>query len=366
MTRDDRVHAIGGTAPALRGGASLVAGPGRVMLLDLLRLAATFQMVQGHAIDAVLAPEFRAGAVHGAWLWLRSLTSVAFLFVAGLSFHLATLRDLPRHRRDRAAVARRFRRAVTLIALGYALHLPIASLIAADAPTALATAAIVDVLQCIGVTLLLLEGLALILPSRQSVEIACCALGAIVLVIAPLLSSLDPRGPLLPLANYLTPRGGSLFPLFPWAAHMLLGVGLCQLLLGRADARGRGARLLMAALVLVCAALAAGGVGARLCADHLSRLGWVLAGAALFTPLEPAARAWPAWTRRLAGETLFIYAFHVLLVYGQGVGLAFTVGERLGPLHAVLIALLVLAASAACALGYQRAWAGLARRTATG
>jgi len=353
MTRADA------TAPATSGT--------RVMVLDLLRLAATFQMVQGHAIDAVLSTEFRTGAIHGAWLWLRGLTSVAFLFVAGLSFHLATLRDLPRHRRNRAAVARRFRRAGMLIALGYALHFP-AAIFAGDAlaaGAALQVAAIVDVLQCIGVTLLLLEGLALILPTARSIEIACCMLGAAVLALAPVLSELDPRGPLLPLANYLTARGGSLFPLLPWAAHVLLGVGLSGLLIGSRE-RGRGLRMAIAALVLIGGAVALDGAGARLCADHLSRLGWVLAGASLLSTLEPRARAWPTWTRRLAGETLFIYAFHVLLVYGYGVGLASLVGERLAPLQAASIALVVLAVSVACALGYERAWAGLARRTATG
>jgi uncharacterized membrane protein len=355
-----------GIAPALHGGA--VSMSARVMVLDLLRLAATFQMVQGHAIDAVLAPEFRTGAIHGAWLWLRGLTSVAFLFVAGLAFHLATLRDLPRHRRDRVAVARRFRRAGLLIALGYALHFPVASLTgnALAASAALQAAAVVDVLQCIGVTLVLLEGLALTLPGRRSIEIACCMLGAVVLAVAPLLSNLDPQGPLLPLANYLTPRAGSLFPLFPWAAHMLLGVGLCGLLLRTASERGRTVRALGAALALLGGALVLDAVGAPLCADHVSRLGWVLAGAALLSTLERAARVWPTWTRRLAGETLFIYAFHVLLVYGDGVGLASLVGERLAPLQAAAVALVVLAGSAACALGYERAWAGLARRTATG
>jgi hypothetical protein len=249
------------------------------------------------------------------------------------------------------------------------LHLPIASLTEADSLTAsaaFAAAAIVDVLQCIGVCLAVLEGLALILPSRGSIEISCCALGVAVLALAPLCANIDPSGPLRPLANYLTARGGSLFPLFPWAAHALLGAGLGRLLLSAEGERARGVHLLAAALALLGAGLAVSAWGAPLPADHLGRLGWVFAFAALLTRLEPAARSWPAWTRRLAGETLFIYAFHVLLVYGHGVGLAAVVGERLSPLSAALLASVVMALSAACALGYERAWAGLARRTATG
>ena len=339
----------------------------RVMVLDLLRLAATVQMVQGHVVDAVLAPEFRSGAIHDAWAWLRGLTSVAFMFVAGWSFQLATLRDLARHRRDRAAVARRFRRGGSLIALGYALHLPIGTIAGAlGADAALQAGLVVDVLQCIGVCLLLLEALVLLLPTRRSIEVTCCVLGAGVLALSPLLQSVQPHGPLLPLANYLTPRGGSLFPLFPWAAHVLLGAGLGGLLVGSDAAVSRGPRLLAGACALLGVSFVAGSAGSTLIADHLGRLGWVLGAASLLTRLEPAARTWPSWTRRLAGETLFVYAFHVLLVYGQGVGLASIVGERLAPLPAAALALLVLIGSATCALGYERAWAGLAGRTATG
>jgi hypothetical protein len=367
MTQARAHTAVSGIAPAPRGGAMSTPG-GRVMLIDLLRLVAAFQMVQGHAIDAVLAPAFRSGAVHGGWVWLRGLTSVGFLFVAGLSFHLATLRDLARHRGDPSAPARRFRRGAMLIALGYALHLPIAGVFgggAQDAAAALQSAAIVDVLQCIGVCLLLLETLALVLPSRRAVELTCCALGAGVLALTPLLAQIDPRGPLLPLANYVTARGGSLFPLFPWGAHVLLGAGLCGFLLAPASPRQRGLRWLGAALLLLCAARAAALVSAQW-ADPLQRLGWVLAAGALLAQFEPAARAWPVWTRTLAGETLFLYAFHVLLVYGDGVGLGAVIGQRLAPLPAAALACVVLAASAACALSYERVWAGLARRTAPG
>jgi uncharacterized membrane protein len=358
------MHRVASSAHIGRSGSAA-----RVLVLDLLRLAATVQMVQGHVVDAVLAPEWRSGAVHGAWLWLRGLTSVAFLFLAGWAFQLATLRELDRHRRDRTAVARRFRRAGMLIALGYALHLPINALAGGDSPAASAAlhaALVVDVLQCIGVCLLLLEGLALCLPTRRSIEVACCVLGAFVLVLAPALSALPWHGPLLPLANYLSPRGGSLFPLFPWAAHVLLGAGLGGLLLDGGTRPARAVRLLAGACALLAAAFVAARAGEPLIADHLSRLGFVLAAATLLTRLEPAAATWPAWTRRLANETLFVYAFHVLLVYGQGVGLASLVGERLAPLPAAALALLVLTLSAACALHYERAWAGLARRTATG
>ena len=39
----------------------------RRVFLDVLRLIAAVQMIQGHAIDAVLAPAYRAGLGYQAW-----------------------------------------------------------------------------------------------------------------------------------------------------------------------------------------------------------------------------------------------------------------------------------------------------------
>jgi hypothetical protein len=337
-----------------------------VVALDLLRLLAAIQMVQGHTIDAVLAQSARTGEPYSAWLWLRGLTSVAFLFAAGWSFHLATLGDLNRHRGNREAVKHRFRRAGTLIAVGYALHLPIAALTGSD-PQAVTEAlrlfVAVDVLQCIGASLVVLECLALLLPTRRAVEWVSGLLGAGVLLLSPRLASLEPTGASLLVVNFVTPEAGSIFPLFPWAAHMLLGVWLWGLVL---DGKARVARFLAAAGLAHACALLAEGTGASLVHMHLARLGWVLATGAVLVWAERYAREWPAWIWRISEATLFIYAFHVLLVYGQGLGLASLIGPTLSPIVAVALAVLVIAISFGLALVYTRVESGLARRTRKG
>ncbi|HKP59763.1 MAG TPA: heparan-alpha-glucosaminide N-acetyltransferase domain-containing protein, partial [Polyangiales bacterium] len=129
----------------------------RVVFVDLLRFVAALQMLQGHTIAALLAPAARHGPWFALWSAARGLTSVAFLFAAGLSFYLATERA-----RDPRAASRRVLRALRLIALGYLLHLPLAALFTSDPASrlrALHEFAAVDVLQCIGVSLLALEAL---------------------------------------------------------------------------------------------------------------------------------------------------------------------------------------------------------------
>jgi uncharacterized membrane protein len=332
-----------------------------VQLLDWLRLLAAVQMVQGHTIDAVLSVDYRHGALHQGWLWLRGLTSVAFFTTAGMAFQLATFRD-GSARRDAAAVLARFRRAGTLVLLGYVLRMPLPWYGHSDLAAALSSSLAIDALQCIGVSLALLEGLALLVPDARAFALSCAVLAVAVLACSPRLSLLDPHGPWLPLLDYLTPRGGSAFPLAPFVVHVLLGAALAPQLLG---GRWRTARLLVAAASLLVLAGLLRAAAPPLATYHLSRFAWVLLGLGLLSPLERwlPARAAPL---QLSRETLFIYGFHVLLVYGQGLGLAALIGRRLAPGPAVLTALCVLGLTLLCALGYRRALAGLARSTATG
>lgn len=327
----------------------------RVRFVDVLRVAAAFQMVQGHTLDAVLSSAARSGSVHAGWTWLRGLTAVAFLFVAGVSFHLSTTRRFDAHRRDAHAVGHRLRRAGMLVLIGYALHLPLAAAwggVAGDVATALRQFAAVDILQCIGVSLALLEALVCVCPSRRVFLVACACVGTALLLGASVTRALVPAGTLAPFVDYVTPLGGSVFPLLPWAGHLFLGVvvGACM---DVPLARGRAARLAgVGVALLALATLARASGAAPIVVDHVGRLAWVTLAASPLALADAVLRT-PAWVRCLAGETLFVYVTHVLFVYGDRVGLAAVVGPVLAPPVAVVVALAVVAASFALAFVYR-------------
>ena len=79
----------------------------RVVFVDVLRLIALAQMVNGHTLHAVLQATERQGEFYQGYLWFRGLVSVAFMLVAGLAFHITTLARFERHRSDPAARRRR-------------------------------------------------------------------------------------------------------------------------------------------------------------------------------------------------------------------------------------------------------------------
>jgi uncharacterized membrane protein len=330
-------------------------GSARVRFVDLLRVAAAFQMVQGHALDAVLATETRLGPVHAAWTWTRGLTAVAFLFVAGVSFHLSTVRRYDAHRRDARAVARRLRRAGGLVLFGYALHLPVAlawTRAPADAADVLGRFVAVDVLQCVGMSLIALEVMACALPSRRTFLWACGAVAGGILLATPAGRALVPQGASAPLVHYLSPLGGSVFPLLPWAAHVFLGV-VAGAWIDVPAPRARAVHLVaFGAVTLGVVALARVANPPGVVLDHIARLGSVVLCAAPLALVRDDAPL-PAWVTVLAGETLFVYASHVLLVYGDGIGLATVVGPRLSLGPALLVAAGVIVATFSLALRYR-------------
>ena len=322
------------------------------MFVDLLRLWASVQMVQGHTLDALLAEAHRSGPIFEAWTWSRGLTSVAFLFAAGLSFHLATLTRLDAHLGQPGGVRRRLERGVLLIALGYAMHVP-------DGP-------IVDVLQCIGLTLIALEGLALASRSARHVLVAAALIAIALAAVAPAAHALVPSGIAAPLAHWVSPRGGSIFPIVPWAAYMLAGVVCGAIVLpdGARTPRWSSVRRLAAlGAVTTTVALVASHTGLA-GASWMVKLGAVMLACAVLAAAAIGVRRLPRLLETLAGETLALYLSHVVVLYAAGIGLAHVVGRTVPLVPAIGLAALAVVLTSVFGLAWNRGKRGIARRRA--
>jgi uncharacterized membrane protein len=359
-----------------------LSAPRRIVFVDGLRLIAALQMVQGHSLDALLATELRHGLAFRAWTFTRGLTSPAFLLTTGLSFALAT--------GGRAGVSagrvRRLKRAAQLVMLGYLMRAPLGMLFGDDAQAALRNAVAVDVLQCIGVCLALLELGCAWIVGRAGRACLGLALGTLCLALGPVSERLVPSGAWLPLLNYVSARAGSLFPLLPWAGFVFLGLALGQGVLAWSEQDQRAVSESRAAARDPHAELAArlAGVGVLACAISaalfallpvmparvspayaLLKLGLVVLVAALLARWLRGKTLTPL-LRQLSSETLFVYVSHVLLLYAGHVGLAQRIGPTLGLWGALGWALVLLVGCAAGALGYRRAQRALRGRGGRG
>lgn len=307
-------------------------GSDRVDALDALRALAVVQMVQGHTLDALLKASVRQGVLFDAWRWTRGLTAPAFLFCAGFAFLLV-------YRKRPEGWRRRARRALALIALGYGLRAPWHELFAWNiSASSKAAWAEVDVLQSIGVSILLLELLMRLPGGGRRVVLA---------IITCVCYAAGPGGLVVPapvwLGNYLSQS--TLFPLVPWFAHVALGClfadALC--LYQQSAQRQQGAHwraFVPLALTLLMAAVDA---ARRDGVSHgLRSLGVV----ALFVAVAVLVYWAPPRLRRFArfvsAASLTVYVSHIVVVYADGVGLASHPGAKLSLPSALCVALLLL------------------------
>jgi uncharacterized membrane protein len=331
----------------------------RVIFIDLARALAVVFMLYGHAIDGLLDPQYRAGTWFAIWTFQRGLTSCLFLLLSGFAFSIATARHWVQHVVVSPALFKRARRFGLFVLLGYALHFPVnriveLSHIPADRWEAFLA---VDVLQLIGVTFFGVQLLVLLVQSRRVFMAASFGLAMGLVVLTPAAWSIDwlqwlPRW----LAGYFTQATGSLFPVVPWAAYVLVGAGLGQIYARWGASHLRryaNLGLLAPGVLLVASGLAADGL-------HLFGTGeWsfippqflVRTGACLLV-MGVIARAsahighLPHMFGAVAQETLLIYFVHLCIVYGSiwNQGLVQRYGETLGPGRMAAVVVLLLAA----------------------
>ena len=335
----------------------------RVVFIDLARALAAVFMLYGHTVSALLAPRYQTGTWFEIWVFQRGLTSTLFLLLSGFAFSIATGRHWTLHAQFSPAVLKRVRRFALFLLLGYALHFPVGRFadLASSTPERWQSFLAVDVLQLIGATFIGVQILVMLTRSRRVFGWTAFALAVVIIMLTPIVWRVNWTARLpLSMAAYLSPSAGSQFPLFPWAAYVLLGAALGQWYLRWGTARHdwyANVALFAPGLGLVTLAFLVGWVVGNEAWESVPNQVALRMGASLML-LALIARASQRITRlphvfgAVAQETLLIYFVHLCIVYGSiwNRGLAQAYGPTLGPGRTVFYVLLLLAAMAGLAL----------------
>jgi acyltransferase len=339
----------------------------RVIFIDLARALAAVFMLYGHTVSALLAPRYQNGTWFDIWVFQRGLTSTLFLLLSGFAFSIATGRHWSSHGRLSPAVIRRVRRFSLFILLGYALHFPVARFadLADATPEQWRSFLAADVLQLIGVTFIGVQVLVMLTRSRRAFGWTALAAAVAMILLTPFFWRVDWAARLpLSIAAYLSPATGSQFPLFPWAAYVLLGAALGQWYMRWGTARldwyanvalfAPGFALVTVAFVVDMLPAWLVGVGAWESVPNqvALRMGASLMLLALIARASQRITRLPHIFGAVAQETLLIYFVHLCIVYGSvwNRGLAQSYGPTLGPGQTVLFVVLLLVAMCALAL----------------
>jgi len=301
----------------------------RLGYIDWARGLAVYLMIQTHAYSSWLSPEAKQTRFWHRVELIGGYPAPLFLFLAGMG--LALLAEaLGGRGRGPAAIAREgVRRGLQVFGYAVLFRLWMYASGRFTAPWELLR---VDVLNCIGLSMILVAAAALVWPSRSQRLAAAIGLSAAIALLTPL--AWDAPWPAWiprPLLAYVSGRvWGSYFPLFPWAGFTAAGAA-AALLLTEARQRGREP-LTMAALAAAGAAL----VPLALFFDRVSPsvypvydFWWTspcyfLVKVGILLAILGFAYAWnrlpgPSPLRQMGRTSLLVYWVHIEIVYGGNV-----------------------------------------------
>ena len=195
----------------------------RVEAVDLFRFLVLFFMIQGHLFRAYLLPTIRQEHWYKIHEVLHGLVAPGFLFSAGFAAFLSFHNKRQNYIHLDRAFLKRLRRILFVIAIGYWIHLPFFSLRKTLWQISLGQAGEffkVDILQCIGVGLLLFTIFAIVLKNEKVVILFSLLAGALFFLLPETLKQIHLHPAIDPYFNYDV----SLFPIFPWAGFLFIGV----------------------------------------------------------------------------------------------------------------------------------------------
>ena len=126
----------------------------RLYFIDAVRAFAILMMLQGHFIDTLIDPVYRDpnDNAYQIWSYFRGITAPTFFTISGLVFTYLLLRanakgnDFPR-------IKKGLFRGLLLLAIGYSLRINVLNWLTGRFSTYFL---VIDVLQCIGLSLIIL------------------------------------------------------------------------------------------------------------------------------------------------------------------------------------------------------------------
>jgi uncharacterized membrane protein len=332
-------------------------------------------MIATHALYGWVRPEDQARPFF-RWMWLiGGFPGAVFLFISGMVLALAAEGMHRRGETPRAVFRAGIMRGLEILGYAFAFRFWMYASGRFGAPWDLLR---VDILNCIGASLLVIGMVALPWPRRGTRIAAALAIAAAVSGLAPLtwdsaLAGQLPTG----LAGYIDGRRpGSIFPPFPWAGFAALGAAAGVIL---AAWRTRGGEWwLFAAMGILGVALIPLGLWAdknlpavypRYDFWHTSpayfavKTGIVLLTMAVAFVLDRLPGQ--GWIRQLGRTSLLIYWVHLEIVYGDHVVPRFRgtlpLDEAVAAIAALMLAMLALSYARTAGWPMTRARAALAK-----
>ncbi|HDZ04765.1 heparan-alpha-glucosaminide N-acetyltransferase domain-containing protein [Maribacter sp.] len=340
----------------------------RLFFLDAIRAWAILMMLQGHFIDGLLDNAFRdnSNMLFNTWKYFRGITAPVFFTVSGFIFTFLLIRS-PQTGWNNPRVKKGIKRGLELLVIAYLLRMNIFGLFKGEVYDSFY---LVDVLHCIGLSLLFIIGFYILTFAKQKWIFPTILVSTTLLlfVFEPFYKASSFEFLPQVFANYLTKANGSVFTIIPWLGYATIGSFMSVLFSKYQESKNLYKYIVPTyiAIGLVLIFLSSDFflfifevTGIQLFQDIFNnnylfiRLGDVLIVFSIFILLRKFLMN-VTWLR-IGQSTLSIYIIHFILLYGSftGVGLYRFFHHSLNPFIAVSGAILFMIASTYLALKYE-------------
>ncbi|SDE63347.1 Protein of unknown function [Pricia antarctica] len=341
----------------------------RLYFIDAMRAWAILMMLQGHFVDGLLDTAFRddSSPIFAVWKYFRGMTAPVFFTVSGFIFTYLLVRGDKQGLKN-PRVKKGIKRGLELLFIGYLLRMNLFGLLQGELYDSFY---LVDVLHCIGLSLLGIIGIYLMVQKHKKSLFPFLLLGVTVILFLfePIYKTWSFS--FLPdaFANYLTKSNGSVFTIFPWFGYAAFG-GFISLLFTKFKNFNYLYPTASAIAILGGIGLIFGSsdpflalsrfTGIQLFADIsfnnylFIRLGDVLLVFAVFMLFRSLLKN--TTVLKIGQSTLSIYIVHFIILYGSftGLGLYRFLHHSLNPALAISGALAFMIISTYTALQYEK------------
>jgi uncharacterized membrane protein len=345
----------------------------RLFFIDMFRGLAVLVMIEGHVTNSTMMASIQKTEGFHYLDLLNGMPAPSFIFMAGFAFTLGLGRKWDDLMTGGKLLWLQIRRLLFVIAVGYWLHIPIWSFrgmlkMSRESWIYFLRA---DVLQTIGISLLLALLTAVIVRNKKILMLVLSIFALAVIFVTPFLQDINPlQYSPAPVGAYLNYQNGSLFPMFPWSAYAFLGALFCYWYLAvKGTPReplffgllfASGLILFVLGRVLFHAPwsyhhyLDPAKTSPRFFMFRLGFVFMVLSSLWLYERKRKPERSVLSVTGQ---ESLFIYGFHLLIVYGSVIvpySIARNVGMNLNYLPSLMLSVLVISLMIVCGLFWHK------------
>lgn len=331
----------------------------RLIFIDIIRAFAICMMLEGHFIDGLLAPEYRDenNLFYATWHYIRGMTAPVFFTVSGFIFTYLLIKEQNPAKMgwNHVRVQKGVRRGINLIIIAYLLRANIFNLFTPGYTDM--NVRRVDVLHCIGLSLLFLIAFYLLTYRRKNrLRMSIMLLGTtfVAFFFEPIYSHLTYEYLPMALANYFTKENDSVFTIFPWFGYASLGGFMGFLFYKNRENphlyRNMIIWYILLGVILITFPYWMGKIADTLQIHSLQliahgdylikRIGNVLLFFALFMILRHVITS--PTLQKIGQNTLSIYVIHYIILYGSftGMGLYRYFHDQLTPWQAIIGAIL--------------------------